>query len=367
MSEKEDYYKILGVAKDANEDEIKKAFRKLARQHHPDLNPGDKQSEERFKEVGEAYAVLVDSEKRRQYDTFGHSAFSGGFGGESPFAGMEGIFGDLFSSFFDLGGGGRSRQKRGEDLKTEVEIDFVEAAKSSKKEIKINFLGECKICGGTGETKDSKRTSCAKCRGRGQVQYHEGFFSITRACPDCGGKGSSIKNPCPSCRGMGRSEDTKKLSLNIPAGIENGTRMRLEGEGNSGGPGGVPGDLYILVRVKPHEIFERHEDDVICEVPITFPQASLGAEIVVPTLDGKNTLKIDPGTQTGKVFRLRGQGFPNLRGYGKGDQLIRIFVETPTRLSTEQAELLRKFAEIGGDRVEPRHEGFFNKMKQLFS
>jgi len=369
---KRDYYEVLGVNRNASETEIKKAYRKLALKHHPDKNPGDKEAEEVFKEASEAYAVLSDSQKRAQYDQFGHAGMNGGgfsegfggFGGGSPF---EDIFGDIFGDIFSGGGGARrGRGRRGDDLRYNLTITFEEAAFGHETNIEVPRHQTCSTCSGSGSRPGSQPVTCPTCRGAGQVRHQQGFFSLTRPCPDCGGEGRIIKDPCPDCRGTGRVREKRSLSIKIPAGVETGNRLKLSGEGEAGAQGGPPGDLYVVITVKDHPIFQRDGRDVICEVPISFPQAALGHELEVPTLEGKVKLKIPAGTQSGKVLRLPGKGIPSLQGYGRGDQLVVVRVETPSRMTARQRELLEEFARESGEEVHPMGKGFFDKVKEMF-
>ena len=367
MNGKKDYYELLGVNRNASEDEIKKAYRKLALQHHPDRNPGDKQAEEKFKEVSEAYSVLSDGQKRSQYDQFGHAAFGDGgpFAGGFDFSGgFEDIFGDIFGEFF--GGGGGKRRGRGEDLRYNLTLKFEEAVAGTEKKIKIPRHGPCETCRGTGAKTGTAPQTCPTCRGRGQVSFQQGFFSVSRTCNQCRGQGTIIKDPCVNCGGVGRVRMMHTLSVKIPAGVDTGSRLKLRAEGESGPTGGVPGDLYVVIQVESHPIFLRDNLDIICDVPISFVQAALGAEIDVPTLEGKVKMKIPAGTQSGKVFRMKGRGIKDVQGLHQGDQHVRVIVETPTRLTGKQKELLKDFAMLGGEEVNPLSKGFFDKMKELF-
>jgi molecular chaperone DnaJ len=367
LNGKKDYYELLGVNRTASEDEIKKAYRKLALQHHPDRNPGDKQAEEKFKEVSEAYSVLSDGQKRSQYDQFGHAAFGDGgpFAGGFDFSGgFEDIFGDIFGEFF--GGGGGKRRGRGEDLRYNLTLKFEEAVAGTEKKIKIPRHGPCETCRGTGAKTGTAPQTCPTCRGRGQVSFQQGFFSVSRTCNQCRGQGTIIKDPCVNCGGVGRVRTMHTLSVKIPAGVDTGSRLKLRAEGESGPTGGVPGDLYVVIQVESHPIFLRDNLDIICDVPISFVQAALGAEIDVPTLEGKVKMKIPAGTQSGKVFRMKGRGIKDVQGLHQGDQHVRVIVETPTRLTGKQKELLKDFATLGGEEVNPLSKGFFDKMKELF-
>lgn len=369
MASKADYYELLGVSRGASEDELKKSYRKAALKYHPDRNPGDKVAEEKFKELSEAYQVLSDPEKRAAYDRYGHAAFEqgGGFGGGFDFTGtnFEDIFGDIFGDFFGGGRGGR-RTRRGEDLSYNLEISFEEAAFGTNKTISVPRLSTCETCQGSGAKPGTRPTTCQTCRGSGQVRFQQGFFTIARTCNQCGGQGSIVADPCTTCRGSGATRKTSTLQVKIPAGVDAGSRLKLRGEGEHSVAGGPPGDLYVLITVREHPLFERVNNEVVCEVPISFPQAALGADIEVPTLEGKLKMKIPAGTQSGNVFRLRGKGIVDLRGAGRGDQLVRVTVETPRKLTKQQRELLEEFARLDGDDVHPMSRGFFDKVKELF-
>jgi len=368
LSEKKDYYDLLGVNRDVSEDEIKKAYRKLALKYHPDRNPGDRQAEEKFKEVSEAYQVLSDSQKRTRYDQFGHEAFGDGgpfTGGFDFTAGFEDVFGDIFGEFF--GGTGRRRSRaRGEDLRYNLTLTFEEAVAGTEKKIKIPRQGACETCHGNGAKPGTMPQTCPTCRGRGQVSFQQGFFSVSRTCNQCHGHGTMIKDPCATCGGAGRVKKLHTLSIKIPAGVDTGSRLKLRSEGESAPGGGVSGDLYVVIQVEPHPIFVRDNLDIICDVPISFVQAALGTEIDVPTLDGKVKMKIPAGTQSAKVFRIKGKGVKDVQGYQQGDQHVRVVVETPTHLTPRQKELLKEFASSGGEEVNPLSKGFFDKVKELF-
>jgi molecular chaperone DnaJ len=371
---KRDYYEILGVSRNANDDEVKKAYRRLAIQLHPDRNPGDHQAEDKFKEVNEAYQVLSDPDKRAQYDRFGHAAFQGpqgpgGFGGFDFSQGFEDVFSDIFGDFFGTGRGrSRSRSRRGDDLRYDLEIDFEEAHRGAERVIKVARLAQCEVCNGTRTAAGaSGQRTCPNCRGTGQVRTQQGFFSISTTCAQCRGEGSIISDPCQKCQGQGRLRKLQSLSVRIPPGVDNGSRLKLRGEGEAGFGGGPSGDLYVVIHVREHPIFARQDNDVIVEVPVSFPQVALGAEVEVPTLDGKVKFKIPGGTQSGKVFRLKGKGFTDLHGYGRGDELVKIVVETPKRLTARQRELLEEFAKVSGEDVShPMSKGFVEKIREMF-
>jgi len=369
LNGKKDYYELLGVSRSANEEEIKKAYRKLALKHHPDRNPGDRQAEEKFKEISEAYQVLADAEKRAQYDQYGHAAFGDGgpFRGGFDFTGgFEDIFGDIFGEFFGAGTGRRRGRARGDDLRYNLTIGFEEAAFGADKKIKIPRQAPCEACHGSGCKPGAAPRTCSTCHGRGQVSFQQGFFTVSRTCTQCHGQGTTIADPCGLCGGAGRLRKLHTLSVKIPAGVDAGSRLKLRGEGESGPAGGPAGDLYVVIEVEPHPLFVRDGLDIICEVPISFVQAALSAEIDVPTLEGKVKMKIPTATQSGKVFRLKGKGVRDVQGYHQGDQLVRISVETPTHLTARQKELLKEFAALGGEEVHPLSKGFFDKVKQLF-
>lgn len=364
---KRDYYEVLGVHKNASDVEIKKAFRKLAVQYHPDKNPGNKEAENKFKEVNEAYEVLSDAQKRATYDQFGHTMGAEGFGGfrDSGFGGGFGdIFEDIFGDFFGGGGAGarRGRGQRGSDLRYNMDITFKEAAFGKETTINVPSSEECSTCSGSG----GNRTNCDHCGGTGQVRMQQGFFTVSRTCTRCGGMGSVVTDPCKKCKGRGRIETTKSLSIKIPPGVESGMRLRLTGEGEPGSHGGPAGDLYVVINVEPHPFFVREGNEIICEVPISFSQAALGDEIEVPTLNGKVKMKVPGGSQPGKILRLKGKGFPDARGYGRGDQHVVLKVEIPTRLSDRQKELLREFDQESVEDAHPIRKGFFEKFKELF-
>ena len=376
--DKRDYYEVLGVDKNASPDEIKKAYRKLAMKYHPDQNPGDKSAEEKFKEVNEAYEVLSDADKKSRYDQFGfagvdpnYGAGGGGFDGFSGFGGFGDIFSDLFGGGFG-GFGGGSRQnapRQGENVSAQITISFEEAAFGCEKELNITRVESCNACRGTGAKEGTQPETCPNCRGSGTVrttrQTAFGAFAQTSPCPKCGGKGKIIKEPCPTCRGKGKVRVNKKIKVNIPAGIEDGQAVRVRGEGSSGSNGGPNGDVLVSVRVRPHELFERDGANVLCEMPITFAQAALGAEIEVPTLDGKVRYRIPEGTQSGTTFRFKGRGVQYVGYKNRGDQYVTVTVEVPTHLSKAQKDLLRKFDEAS-DGEHTKKKTFAEKMKKLF-
>ncbi len=364
---KRDYYEVLGVPRDAGDDDLKKAYRRCAMKHHPDRNPGDKAAEAAFKECKEAYEVLSDGGRRRLYDQHGHAAFEHGMGGGGPGAGyadMGDIFGDIFGNIF--GGGGARAPRRGADVGYVMELDLEEAVAGTERRIEIPTLAECGPCKGTGSD-DGKLETCATCHGRGQVRFQRGIFSMQQPCPQCHGRGQTFRSPCPTCHGAGRVEEEKVLSVKIPAGVDNGDRIRLSGEGEAGPPGSPPGDLYVEIRVRPHEIFVRDGDDLHCEVPIRISQAALGDVVRVPTLDGEAEIRIPAETQTGKVFRLRDKGVKSVRSRAPGDLYCKVVVETPVNLTAEQRELLDRFEATfvgeGARRHSPKSSTFFDGVK----
>jgi molecular chaperone DnaJ len=369
---KRDYYEVLGVSRGADENELKTAYRRLALQYHPDRNPDDAEAEEMFKEASEAYAVLSDVEKRRAYDRFGFEGVgTGGMPGGFPDFGDLGNFTDLFNDLFgDLFGGRagrrRGRGQRGADLRYNLEIELGDVLAGYESQIKIPKTRSCDTCGGNGARAGTQPERCGRCGGTGQVVLQQGFFRISRPCDACGGAGEIVRERCRDCRGSGRSEGMYTINIRVPPGVEEGMRLRVPGEGEAGIAGGPSGDLYVVISVKSHELFERQGADLHCEVPVAFTQAALGAEIEVPTLDGKVKLKIPEGTQSGKLMRLRGKGLPTVRSATRGDQLVHIFVEVPTRLSSSQRELLEKFADEMGTDTSPVTRSFVAKLRELF-
>ncbi len=374
----QDFYELLGVARSAAADEIKKAYRKLAMQFHPDRNPGDKAAEKKFKEINHAYDILKDEQKRAAYDRYGAAAFEGGAGpngpgGGGPFGAAGFDFSDIFEQMFgggDAAGRGRSSSgpARGNDLRYNLEISLEEAFAGSDASIRVPSSVTCDACHGSGAEPGSRPVSCPTCQGRGRVRMQQGFFTIERTCPACHGAGQKIEKPCRACHGAGRVRKDKTLNVKIPSGVEDGTRIRLAGEGEAGGRGGPPGDLYVFLSVRKHRLYERDGADLMCRVPISMVQASLGSSIEVPTLDGKTArVSIPAGTQSGHQFRLRGKGMPVLRTTQKGDLYIEAVVETPVNLTARQKELLKEFEAAGkGNGTSPESEGFFNKVKEMF-
>ncbi len=369
---KRDYYELLGVERSATEQQLKSAYRKLAMELHPDRNPGDKAAEEKFKEVGEAYEVLSDKEKRARYDRFGHDAGRMPPPGSDPFGGVgvNDIFGDLFGEMFGggrrRGGGGRSGRRRGADLRYTLELSFEEAAFGTESKIRLPRHKACEGCGGSGAKKGTSPKSCSTCGGVGEVRFSQGFFQVQRPCPACHGQGQVISDPCTDCRGSGRKATESTLTVPVPAGVDTGIRLKLDGEGEVGEAGGPAGDLYVVIQVREHPLFQRQDADVVCELPISFTQAALGGKLEVPTLDGKVELSIPAGTQTGRVFRMRGKGIPHLSGQGRGDQLVQVTVEVPRQLNKRQKELLEELSESLGEAQHPRSRTFFDKVRELF-
>jgi molecular chaperone DnaJ len=390
MATKRDYYEVLEVTRTATSDEIKRSYRKLAVKFHPDKNPGDHTAEEKFKELGEAYDVLMDDQKRGAYDRYGHGAFAqgtagprgGGAGGgfHDPFdifrevfggaagAGGAGAGGGIFEQFF--GGGGqradRDGKQRGADLRYDMQIKLEEAAFGCEKEIEVSKLEGCNVCSGSGAEAGSRAVTCPTCSGRGQVISSRGFFQVSQTCTRCRGTGQVIERPCRKCGGEGRTEMPSRIKLKIPAGIEDGSRLRSSRNGEAGIRGGPPGDLYVVIHIKEHEVFEREENNLYCEVPVAFTVAALGGELKVPTLEGQAQIKIPAGTQSGAAFKLRGKGIPSLNSTTRGDLMVRVLVEVPSKLNGEQRRKLEEFAELMGDDNTPLHKSFFEKAKEFF-
>ena len=367
---KEDYYQLLGVPRNASEDDIKKSFRRLAMKYHPDKNPDNPEAEEQFKKIKEANDVLSDPQKRSAYDQFGHAGVDPSMGGGAGFggAGFGDIFGDVFGDIFG-GRGGRGGPQRGSDLRYNLDVSLEDAVAGTEVKIPVPTLVVCKPCDGSGAAKGSSVTACPTCNGHGAVRMQQGFFAVQQTCPNCRGSGKQIKNPCKSCHGNGRTQETKTLSVKIPAGVDTGDRIRLSGEGEAGEAGAPPGDLYVQVNVKEHPIFTRDGANLYCEVPISFPKACLGGEVEVPTLSGKVALKIPAETQTGRLFRLSGKGVKPVRGGSVGDLMCRVRIETPVHLSSEQMELLRQFDDSltgGGSKHSPQAHGWLDGVKQFF-
>jgi len=367
---KRDYYEVLGIAKDASADELKKAYRRLAMKHHPDRNPDDSEAEAKFKEAKEAYEVLNNSQKRAAYDQYGHAGVDpsgggmGGMGGQ----GFGDIFGDVFGDIFGGGRRGQAGPYRGADLRYELSLSLEEAVLGHDAEVRFQSLKECGTCNGDGAKPGTEKKNCTTCGGVGQLRRQQGFFSVQQTCPDCRGEGRIIEEPCEQCHGQGRVQQSRTLSVKVPAGVDTGDRIRLAGEGEAGQAGGPAGDLYVEIRVLPHAVFDRDGSDLSCKVPLSFTTAALGGETKVPTLGGEVTLKIPAGTQSGKVFRLRGKGVKQVRGGGPGDLYCRVDVETPTDLSAEQKDLLEQFqasVEAGGDRHSPRARSWRDNLKEF--
>lgn len=370
----EDFYQVLGVDRNASEEDVKKAYRKMAMKYHPDRNPGNKEAEQIFKKAAEAYGILGDSEKRKIYDQYGIDGLRGTeTRGYSTMEDIFDAFGDIFgggSIFEDFFGGGRSRgrsARRGTSLKCDIEVDFKEIATGVEKKIELTRREICDTCRGTGAKEGTSPINCPYCRGRGEVQQSQGFFTLRTTCPKCHGSGKVIESPCTKCGGSGRYPKRAVISIQIPAGVEDGTRLRLTGQGEPGENGASPGDLYCDIHVIPHPIFKRQGNDVLCEVPITFAQAALGHTIDVPTLKGNIIqVKIPKGIQNNEIIPIRGEGFPNMHGYGRGNLLVQVIVEVPTKMTSRQEELLREFAEIEKKNASPRQKKFFEKMKSFF-
>lgn len=372
---KADYYEVLGVSRDASDQELKSAYRKQALKYHPDRNPGDRAAEEKFKEASEAYQVLCDPDKRAAYDRFGHAGLGAQGFGAGPFAGgvdIGDIFGDLFGEMFTMGGGARGssrgpRQQRGDDLRFDLTIDFEATIFGSETDVKIRRLETCSTCGGRGSSSGRGPSVCSQCKGHGQVRYQQGFFSVARTCGVCGGTGSVINDPCSSCRGEGRAATEIKLHVKVPKGVEDGTRIRYAGEGDTGRLGGPKGDLYVILSVRPHDFFERHGQDLHCVIPISFPQAALGAEFEIPGIDGPVNIKLPEGTQSGREVRVRGRGVPYLNEKGSGDLIVRVIVQIPRKLNRAQRDLVAKLADTMSVENKPTSPGLIEKMKDLFN
>ena len=351
--ERRDYYEILGVDQSASDDDVKKSYRRLAMQYHPDRNPGDKKAEEKFKEAAEAYEVLRDAEKRKIYDRYGHEGINGtGFRGFSGFDDIFTNFSDIFEDVFGFSGARtrtRSSVRQGADLRYDLKISFMDAVKGTSTQIELEKLERCTECSGTGAAAGTQPESCPRCAGRGTVTQSSGFFTISTTCPQCRGAGRVIKNPCKGCFGTGKARSRKIVSLKIPAGVETGSRLRLRGEGEEGDFGGPSGDLYVFIHVEPHEFFDRDGYDILCQIPISITQAALGATLEVPTVEGKESMKVPRGTQSGRVFRLKNKGVAHLKGLGRGDQVVQVLVKIPTNLTRKQEDLLKEFAKQAGE------------------
>lgn len=360
---KRDYYEVLEISKTSGAEEIKKAYRKQALRYHPDRNKGDKEAEEMFKEAAEAYEVLSDPDKKQMYDRFGHAGLQQqGYSGFRDFDDIFTSFGDIFEEFFGFGGGRRRNVvRRGADLRYDLTIDFMDAAFGKEMEIDVTRRELCRVCGGLGTKEGARPATCPTCGGRGQVTRSQGFFSISTTCPKCQGSGTIITDPCTECHGHGRTLISKKLSLKIPAGVDNDSRLRLSGEGEPGDLGAPPGDLYVFISVRPHDVFKRQDDDVIVAVPIAYSLAVLGGAIQIPTLEGPEEFSVPENTQSGQDFRIRGKGVTHLRSRGRGDLIIFVYIETPKIISKEHEELLRRLAEIEGARVPEKKRGLFSK------
>ena len=385
MASKRDYYEVLGVSKTVTQDEMKKAYRKLAVQYHPDKNPGDHTAEEKFKELGEAYDILSDEQKRAAYDRYGHAAFQGGMPGGGGGGGFHdpmdifsqvfggGAAGDIFESFFGGSGGrggrgGRASNgpQRGSDLRYGMEITLEDAARGVEKEVEIERLVGCDVCNGSGSKSGGGTKPCRTCGGVGQVVTSRGFFQVQQTCPDCNGTGQTIADPCKQCNGGGRMKDRTRIRLKVPAGIEEGSRLRSSGNGDAGTRGGPNGDLYVVIQIKQHDVFEREGQDLHCDVPLSYPTAALGGDLTVPTLDGKANVKVPAGTQNGATFRLRGQGLKQLGTDRKGDLYVHVQIAVPTKMNSEQKEKLQDFSKALGEHNSPLHESFLEKAKRFF-
>jgi len=373
---KTDFYEVLSVSRDASDQELKTAYRKLAMQYHPDRNPNNPAAEERFKECSEAYQVLSDPDKRAAYDRYGHAAFTNGMGGGgNPFQGspfgsqdVSDVFSDLFGEMFNMGGQRKaSRVQRGRDLRYDMSLEFEEAVFGKEKEIVVKRMETCIECKGTGAAKGKAPVTCPQCKGAGQMRFQQGFFSVARTCPKCSGTGTTITDPCQVCRGETRVQKEHTILVKVPAGVEQDTRIRYQGEGEAGMFGGPTGDLYVVLNVKPHKFFERDGDDLHCMVPISFPQAALGTELEIQTLEGKATIKVPEGTQSGKEIKLRGQGVPHLNEHGKGDLIVEIRVTTPAKLTKAQRDLLKQLSETMTVENTPASRSVFSKVKDIFS
>lgn len=370
---KADYYEVLGVSRDASEQELKSAYRRLALKFHPDRNPGDAAAEEKFKEASEAYQVLSDADKRSAYDRFGHAGVSGGGpggfgGGFSGAVDLGDIFGDLFGEMFNMGGQQRgSRQMRGDDLRYDLTIDFVEAIFGTEKKIRIRRLEACETCKGSGSASGRGPSVCPQCQGRGQIRYQQGFFSVARTCSACNGRGSIISDPCQTCRGETRLTKEIELTVKVPQGVEEGTRIRYSGEGDVGRGNGPSGDLYVVLSIRQHDFFAREGQNLHCVIPISFPQAALGAEIEIPAVDGPVMLKVPEGIQSGKELRIRGKGVPYLNERGRGDLIVKVVVQIPKKLSRAQRDLIAELAKTMSVENKPTSPGLLDKMKDLFS
>ena len=375
MAQKKDYYEVLGVSRNASAEDIKKSYRKLAMQHHPDRNPGNKPAEESFKEAAEAYAVLSDSEKRAQYDQFGHSMGGRGFQGfdgfEDAFRGFGDVFGDIFEDFVGGGGsargGGRTRARRGADLEIGVELTLTDVLNGKEKQLEIPRHETCSDCSGSGAKPGSKKTPCQECRGQGEVRVSQGFFTMRRTCSSCRGEGEKIEKPCGTCYGAKRVRQTRKIKVKLPPGVDHGMRLKMNGEGEAGESGGPRGDLYILMHVAPHELFERKDENLYCEVLVPYTVAVLGGEIKVPTLTEEAKLKIPHGTPAGKILKIKGSGLPVLsRETMRGDLFVRMDIDVPAKVTDDERRMLEQFAKMRGDKIQARKKGFFENLKESF-